>query len=122
MTTFNQLLEQLKKPGYQLMLDGDNIRVRGQLTNDLRAAIRQYKPELLAWLKNPTIEVTPGVVVRLHKTRPDCMSAGYCKQVTHEDCNLFPVTKDGKLSGFCRERVPARGGPQNGRASAVHCR
>jgi len=51
-------------------------------------------------------KVFPGLVVRLYRTRPDCLAAGFCKQVTHEDCDLYPVTKAGKLSGFCRKRTP----------------
>ncbi|AEG16993.1 hypothetical protein SAMN02745218_02879 [Desulfofundulus australicus DSM 11792] len=43
----------------------------------------------------------------VHQTRPRCMEAGHCLALTVEtDCDLFPLVRDGKLSGLCRERVP----------------
>lgn len=58
--------------------------------------------------QEPPTKITafPGLVVRLYRTRPDCLAAGFCKQITHENCDLYPVTKAGKLTGFCRKRTP----------------
>ncbi|MBE3585818.1 MAG: hypothetical protein IMW94_06615 [Thermoanaerobacter sp.] len=53
---------------------------------------------------------------RVHQTRPRCMEAGCCCWVSESDCDLFPLVRDGKLSGLCRERIPKGGGGQPGPA------
>jgi hypothetical protein len=55
-----------------------------------------------------TVEVVPGKVVRVFQTRPRCMEAGHCCWVSEADCDLYPLLRDGKLSGLCRERIPER--------------
>jgi len=56
-----------------------------------------------------TMEVFNLGVVRLHKTQPNCVDAGFCRWVTNSDCSLYPAMKDGRLSGMCRERRPIGG-------------
>ena len=45
------LLERLSCAGFRLHVDGEYIVVRGQLTDQLRSAIRLHKPELIELLK-----------------------------------------------------------------------
>lgn len=45
------LLAALQAAGCKLRLDGDDLRVSGDLTSDLRAAIRQHKAALVAHLR-----------------------------------------------------------------------
>lgn len=49
--TAADVLHALEQAGCTVVLDGNTIRVRGQLTDDLRAAIRENKPELVALLR-----------------------------------------------------------------------
>lgn len=49
--TATELLIKLEEVGCQVSLDGDTLRVRGQLTDDLRQAIRQHKPALVTLLR-----------------------------------------------------------------------
>jgi len=119
------LVEQLKRHGVTLHLVDGQVKLKRpwahwedapQEAQELLRQVKGRKMEILGYLrasqqqrepiKPATTEVIPGLVVRLYKTRPDCLAAGFCKWVTHEDCNLYPVTRGGKLSGWCRERVP----------------
>ena len=45
------LLERLNCAGFRLTADGEDIVVRGQLTDQLRSAIQFNKPELIELLK-----------------------------------------------------------------------
>ena len=45
------LLERLNCAGFRLSADGEDIVVRGQLTDQLRSAIQCHKPELIELLK-----------------------------------------------------------------------
>lgn len=49
--TAQDLLQKLHTSGCQVTLDGEQLKVRGPLTDDLRAAIREQKPALLAELR-----------------------------------------------------------------------
>jgi hypothetical protein len=53
--TATDLLSDLARRGFTLAPDGDGIRVcpASRLTEDLREAVRQHKPELLALLRSP---------------------------------------------------------------------
>ena len=63
--TAAELLRQLESAGCERVLDGDKLRVRGdQLNDDLRAAIRQHKPELVALLRE--------------QARPQVISNAFC--------------------------------------------
>jgi hypothetical protein len=50
MTTFD-LLHDLERAGCEVVLASDTLKVRGPLTDDLRQAIRQHKPDLVALLR-----------------------------------------------------------------------
>lgn len=55
------VLARLRELNCQITVDGETIRVRGGLTNDLRQAIRGTKPVLLALLRGETCASgTPG--------------------------------------------------------------
>jgi len=103
--TPGELLQKLEQHSCQVKADGDKVFVRGPLTDDLRQAIKQHKPELMALLGAYTCKPTPNSdkVVRLYRAREACMEAGHCRQWSKEkDCNLFPLTW---RWGWCRERV-----------------
>jgi hypothetical protein len=51
MLTASEVLKALEKSGCQVTLDGDQLKVRGPLTDDLRQAIREHKPGLIAELR-----------------------------------------------------------------------
>jgi len=105
------LLTELEQRGVKVSFNGDKLRFvapAGVLTPELKEAIAKRKPELVAWLRNPTCEVWPntGKVVKLYRARQSCMEAGHCLQWSREtDCNLFPLTW---RWGWCRERVSMR--------------
>lgn len=49
--TAADVLRRLEEAGCTVRLDGDTLRVRGPLTDNLRAAIKENKPELVALLR-----------------------------------------------------------------------
>lgn len=53
--------------------------------------------------------VWPGVVVKIYRTRSDCLAAGHCRWIANSDCLLAPVVKNDYLSGWCRERAKTKG-------------
>ena len=62
--TATELLSHLESLGVQLLADGERLRVnaaRGQLTDDLKAAIASRKPELLALLGRPPAAPPPAI-------------------------------------------------------------
>ncbi len=105
--THQALLAELERLNVKISLAGDKLRLdapAGVLTPELKKAVTKHKPELLAWLRNPTCEVWPGNVVRVYPMRKSCLEAGHCLSLTRErDCGLFPVRP-----GWCRERVSIR--------------
>ncbi len=107
--TPTELIAELERRNVKIFLAGDKLRLEapaGVLTPEIKEAVTKYKPELMAWLRNPTCEVWPGNVVRVYPMRPACRQAGHCLSLTRErDCNLFPVRP-----GWCRERVSIRRG------------
>ena len=58
------LLAALTEAGYRVTVDGDSLRVRGPLTDDLRQAIREHKAALLALLRPATPFPPAGCTVR----------------------------------------------------------
>lgn len=52
--TGSELLTRLEAAGCQVTLAGTQIKVSGALTDELRAAVREHKPELLRLLKQGT--------------------------------------------------------------------
>jgi len=71
-----------------------------------RQARRRSVPR---WLRPPGEEtrtaVVLGNVVRLYRTHPDCLAAGYCKWLSL-DCPLYAIIRSvGTLTGWCREKV-----------------
>lgn len=58
------LLAALTEAGCRVTVDGDSLRVRGPLTDDLRAAIREHKAALLKLLRPATPSPPAGCAVR----------------------------------------------------------
>jgi len=58
--TPRELLAELTRVGCRVAVDGDSLRVRGPLTDDLRQAIREHKAALLELLRPFTPPVLPG--------------------------------------------------------------
>jgi len=115
--TITGLLQRLEQRGCQVKVEGEKLKVKGPLTGELRQAIRQHKPELLALLGAYTCCPFPNSnkVVRLYRAREACMEAGHCMQLTKETgCNLFPLTWRWR---WCRETVPAGRRKRNNGAS-----
>lgn len=58
------LLAALTEAGYRVTVDGDSLRVRGPLTDDLRQAILEHKAALLELLRPATPPLPAGCTVR----------------------------------------------------------
>ncbi|MBS3900196.1 MAG: hypothetical protein KGZ54_11870 [Dethiobacter sp.] len=56
--TATELLDKLTRSGCQVTLNGEELKVRGALTDDLRAAIREHKPGLIAELQKQADKTT----------------------------------------------------------------
>lgn len=101
------LLAELKRRNVTATLAGDKIRLEapaGALTPELKDALRQYKPELLARLQVHEETIWPGNTVLVYPMRPACRQAGHCLSLTREtDCELYLMRP-----GWCRERVSIR--------------
>jgi len=66
----HELLNRLKKAGCEVRVDGETIKVRGgALTDDLRQAIRQNKPHLLAYLQEQAINT---LLIKTHNRIKPC--------------------------------------------------
>jgi hypothetical protein len=115
MTFPSKLIEQLAQYGITVHLAGDSVRVVRppgcQTWEDvlpearpLLAELKRRKQEVTAYLRSYVEEL--GNRYPVHPTRPRCMEAGHCCWVSETDCDLFPLVRDGKLSGLCRERKP----------------
>ncbi len=104
------LLAELKRLNVKLSLAGDKLRLEapaGILTPQLKQAIKQHKPALIALLAGQPLEVLfwPGVKSKVYRARQPCLETEGCLQLTREvDCRLFPLTW---CRGWCRERVSA---------------
>jgi hypothetical protein len=61
------LLTQLEQAGCQVALEGDILKARGPLTDDLRQAIRQHKPALVALLKAREMEKQQKLEARFNE-------------------------------------------------------
>jgi hypothetical protein len=104
------LLAELERRNVKISLAGDKLRLEapaGILTPQLKQAIKQHKPALIALLAGQPLEVLfwPGVKSKVYRARQPCLETEGCLQLTREvDCRLFPLTW---CWGWCRERVSA---------------
>ncbi len=49
-----------------------------------------------------------GRRVRAYPTRPECLAAGGCLWLSQAECSLYAeIASDGRLTGWCRERINA---------------
>ncbi|SHF60849.1 hypothetical protein SAMN02745218_02698 [Desulfofundulus australicus DSM 11792] len=113
MTSPSELVNQLA--GHGIALDIKDGQVRAKLpwppsqappeARPLLAELKRHKQEVTAWLRGYVEEL--GNRYPVHPTRPRCMAAGHCCWVSETDCDLYPLLRDGRLSGLCRERTGA---------------
>ncbi len=80
-------------PGVDFPVEDTGRDAGGRPGPEKAPAVRGYVEEL-------------GNRYLVHPTRPRCMKAGHCYWVTETDCELYPLVRDGRLSGLCRERIP----------------
>lgn len=124
MTSPSKLVSQLAQYGITVHLAGDSVRVVRppgcQTWEDvppearpLLVELKRCKQEVTAWLPGYVEEL--GNCYLVHPTRIRCMEAGHCCWVSESDCDLFPLVRDGKLSGLCRERTAWKGGALDAR-------
>jgi len=105
------LLAELKRLKVKVSLAGDRLRLdapAGVLTPELKGAVQQHKPALMALLSCQPVEVVfwPGVKSKVYRARQACLEAGHCLQLSREaDCSLFPLTW---RWGWRRKRVSMR--------------
>jgi hypothetical protein len=115
MTSPSKLVSQLAQYGITVHLAGDSVRVVrppgcsswDDVPPEARpflAELKRCKQEVAAYLRGYVEEL--GNRYPVHQTRPRCMEAGHCCWVSEADCELYPLVRDGRLSGLCRERVP----------------
>jgi hypothetical protein len=108
----SELVSQLAGHGVAVHTDGGQVRVKlpwppSQAPPEARpflAEMKRCKQEVAAYLRGYVEEL--GNRYPVHQTRPRCMEAGHCCWVSEADCELYPLVRDGRLSGLCRERVP----------------
>lgn len=90
-------------PGVDFPVEDTGRDAGGRPGPEKAPAVRGYVEEL-------------GNRYLVHPTRIQCMAAGHCLALTVEtDCDLFPLVRDGKLSGLCRERTSWKGGALDAR-------
>jgi hypothetical protein len=119
MKSMSELISQLAGHGVSINVEGNSLKLVRPPSlfswegapEEVKALVRELKrrkQEVAAYLRGYVEELGNRYPVR--STRPRCMATEYCCWISENDCDLYPLMKDGKLSGLCRERIPERVG------------
>lgn len=124
--TTEELFLETKRLNIKLFLDNNELKYQalpGAFTPELIEAVKQHKTEIMAILEKETeiegtIPIEGGIIylpgfglARVHKAQDKCMKTNCCECYgpTAQECELFPVVRNRKLTGWCREREPVGG-------------